>query len=451
MCVYLQRVQPEHIAYSVESIDDIVYKISYFVSLAEKFLQSELRRIGDCLLDIFEFVVQSDINSIHKIISEHMIRSKSNRPISPTKIQYFWDGLFSTLPAVLYDGQMNISEIKTLITESKHILPVSLDIILSVDPYSNENVSNLTYRQGNDDEFIRGECRNTYNEVMGILMQISSNNNLHQAKVISNLTDQYFFHVLNDLYHRYIIYNCINANDVVTKVILKELERISISVENTMRISHKMNNPDYWDLIKDELDSLNSTSVWLSDQVAAYAINKTTKIDMSNIIGPNLLSSVEILLDHIISVIAMKGMDPLLQQTNGLGKNVHKWYKHAFDILQMLVSNHGDRGVEALHIWKHPVALLETQEILKFKHDVYDAWRSWEMSGSFDKFISEGDAERLILNITKEFANTLHRRLIHTELQLRSARHEVIESLAGVISHFTDIRQQRSTGVEFLL
>ena len=437
---YLQRVQPEYIKYSMESLYDVVHKINAFVSLVDKVSHSELLRIGNCLLDLLKLVVQSDLKSMRKMFAEHMLWFKSNILITGEQSQYFWDKLFATLPAVV--SAQNAIEMKTL--ASQQILPVYLDIRLPIELPRNENVSD-------PGQFKWKECQNIYNNISGFLMRVTSiENSQLEVGAVSNLAGQYSFQVVNKLYQKHLFYDCVDEMDLAMNAFEEELDGIAVDVENILQIIPGMNDAAYWNMIKDDLNQLNITSLWLSELVASYAANKTTKIELSNIIGQNKLSDIEFLLDHISSVITTKGIVPLLEKISELDINADIWYTKALDIVQMLVPSYEDRGVKSLHIWRHPVALLETEDILKFKYGISDTWRSWEMSATLNDFIVSGNAKGLILNITKEFANTLYLELVQLKMHFRNARHEVLKSFADVINHFTDIQQEGLIGDEFI-
>ena len=444
---YLQRVQPEYIKYSMESLYDVAHKINAFVSLVDKISRSELLRIGNSLLDLFKLVVQSDIKSMRKMFREHMLWFKSNTLISVEQSQYFWGKLFATLPAVL--SIENALEMKTL--ASKQILPVYLDIRLQMELLSIENVSDSTHYQIGNSQIKWEECQNIYKIISEFLIQTTSGENSQlEDGGVSNPTGQYSVHVINKLYQRHLFYDCYDEMAMAMNAFEEELEGIADDVENILQITPGMDDTAYWNVMKGDLDKLNVTSMWLSEQVASYAANKTTKIELSKIIGQNMLSDVEFLLNRIISVITTKGIGPLLEKVSKLDINVDSWYKKALHIVQMSVPSYEDRGIKSLHIWRHPVALLETEDILKFKYDVSDTWRSWEMSATLNDFIVSGNAKRLILNITKEFANTLFLELVQLKMHFRNARHEVLESFADVINHFTDIQQEGLIGEEFI-
>ena len=445
--VYLQRVQPEYIKYAMQSLYDVANKINAFVSFVDKVSHSELRRIGDCLFDLFKSVVQSDMKSMRKVFGEHITWLKRNSLVSAEKSQYFWDVLFATLPAFV--SFTNATKATSLAT--KRGLSVYSDIRLPNNWHRNGNVSYPIHNQTNNDQFKWIECQNIYIDVNEFLVQTISGNNSQQKERVSNQTWQYSVHVVDKLYQKHLFYDCVEEIGVVMDVFEMELERIYIDVENILQIIPGMGETGYWKIIKGNLGRLNFTSVWLFELVASYAANKTTKIELSNIIGQDMLSDIESLLDHVISVITLKGIGPFLEKINQLDINADSWYKKALDIVQMSVPSYEARGIKSLHIWRHPVALLETEDILKFKYSVSDTWRSWEMSATLNDFIISGNAKRLVWNITKEFANTLHLELMRIKMQLRNERHRVLESFADVISHFTDIHQEKLIGEEFIL
>ena len=345
----------------------------------------------------------------------------------------------------------DVREVEVLGSGRKNSLPAALSLFSSIDCYRTELFKNVTHSETNNSTFTWRACHNIFKRVKEILMQNSQGNNSHHGDFsVSN--DHYYFRIASDLRQKHHFYDCIDEVGEVLDMSAKELEKISMDVGKILRLSRSTDKSGYWDIMRGDLDRLNATAMWLSEQALSYAVNKTTKIELSSLIGRDMLPTMVSLVDHTISVIMVKGIDPLLQKANALERNAYRWYKKACDILLLSVPRYEDRGVKYLNIWRHPVALLETEDILKFKYSVSDAWQSWKRSGNLENFISSGEAWRLVLDITTAFANTLHVELTRIEVLFRNARNEVIESFTDVINHLTDIQREISTSSdEFIL
>ena len=212
-----------------------------------------------------------------------------------------------------------------------------------------------------------------------------------------------------------------------------------------------MDEDDYWNILRKDLDNLKAISTLMNSHLLSYAANKTTKIELSNSTGRHTLSSLERSFDRLMLATMSKGLPPLLKKASKLGKDMPSWYKEVLGILQMSVPGYEDRGVKFLHIWRHPVALLETEEILNFRYSVFDAWRSWRTSTNFTNFIVSGNAGRLVSNVSKEFTNTLRLELLELKMKFERIRNEAFQSLDAVINDFADIQRERSTDEKFVL
>ena len=208
----------------MESLYSVIDKINTFVYLIERVSATELPRINDCLVDLLELVLE-DINSMHKIIERYTIGSKENRPLSPEENQYFWGGTIATLPGSV--SVTNDTEVLAGVTKMGHILPVSLDILHSMDIYS--YVSNAKQRHTSNDEYHWRQCRNIYDDIKQILMQTMSGNNSEQGEDGQNSIDKYRFHGVHDLYQRYRIYGC--YYDLEINILIGDLKGKSMDTE----------------------------------------------------------------------------------------------------------------------------------------------------------------------------------------------------------------------------
>ena len=443
--VYFQRVEPEYIKSSVERLYLVIDKINTFVLLIRRLSDIKLPRISDCLKDLLESVLH-DMTSMHKIFVDYTIWNKSYRSASPAESQYFWGGTFATFPASV--SATNVTQVQAI--RNQHMLPVYLDILSSMDTDNKNNVRNTTDRHTRNDEFEWRQCQKIYQKIKQIMVQQILGNTSERGKDATNDSDQNYFHDVYDLHRMHLFYGCHNLG-VVIHGLIQELKKVFTDTEEPLHTGQGMDEEGYWNILSNDVDNLKFISVWLSSQLISYAANKTTKIELSDSIGPHILSSVELSLDRLTSAITAKGIAPLLTKASKLGKNMPKWYKNALGILQMSIPNYEDRGVKYLHIWRHPVALLETEEMLKFKFSVFDAWRSWEMSTTLDNFIVSGNAGKLISNVTQEFTNTLFHELLRLQMQLKRVRNEAMQSIGVVISDFTDIQREKSTDEKFVL
>ena len=432
----------------MEKIYLVIEKINTFVYLIERISNITLPRISDCLLAINKLAFD-DINSIHEIIVDYAIWEKSRRSLSPKKIQYFWDIIFATLPATV--SESNDTEIPDGVTRNKHILPVSLDISSPIDIYDKTNLNKTTQNVINNDDIDTKQCQKVYDEMKQILIQVMAGESSDQRDGAPSSHNQYHFHDAYDLHQRHVSYDCWYDLEVVRNEVIGELKKISTDTEHSMYTAQGMDNDGFWNVLREDVDNLKAISEWWSGQLESYATNKTTKNELSNTIGRHTFSRLELSLGRLISAITTKGIEPLLAKTSALDKNIPIWYKKTVGILQMSVANYEDRGMKSLHIWRHPVAKLETEKTLKFKYSVFDAWRSWEMSTTLDNFFVTGNAGTYISTVTKEFTNTLLIELLRLKMQLTDKRYEVIQSINAVISDFTDIQRERSTDKNFVL
>ena len=443
----LQRVQPEDIKHSMEGVYNAIYKLKAFVHIAKDIYQNDLPRISDCLLDLSTYVVKSDMNVMRKILMDYIRSYKINRPISAQNSKYFWDKTFSTLPAV--PSITNFTEIKDVAPENKHTLPFTLNIFLSMDPYNEDN-SNLAHGPMNSYELKRNHCQMIYDEIKDILIEMTSDDDTRGVDDASTLDDQSPFHFVYALYQQHRFYDCFDELELLN-MLAEELVGISNDMEKSFHTSPAMDEANYWSNLRDDFDNLTATSVWLSEQLLSYAANRTTKIQLSNLIGRNTLSELDSILDHVISVITIKGIAHLLKKASELSRNTYRWYKKALDTIQRWVPRYEDRGVRFLHIWRHPVAVLETEDMLQYKYSDSDAWRSWGTSTTLGNFIVSGKAARQISTISKEFTSNLFYELTRIEQQLSSAYHVAIESFDYVISDFSNAQEQGLLDNNFVL
>ena len=451
MCT-LQRLQPEDFNRLMENVLNSIYKLKNFVHITEN-IQIELRRISDCLSHLLISVVQSDINAMHKILVDYIGWYKTSRSISAQERKYIWDEIFATMPALL--SVTNSTTITTVATDNNDILPFTQNSFLSMYSFIGEIVSNPTHRSMNNSELKRRQCQIINDQINDILMDMAAGDNPHRGNV-STMQDQHPFHFVYELYERHHFYDCFGEFEVVLNILPEELVRISNEIEKSLYTSHTVfvqgrNRGSYQDNLRGDLNNLTDTSVWLSQQLFSYAANRTTNMELSNLIERNMLPKIDFILDHIISMITMKGIKPLLIQASALSRNTYRWYKKALDIMQMSVPRYEDRGVRFLHIWRHPMAVLENEDILQFKYSDSDAWRSWGTRTTLGDFIVSGKAETLISTIAKGFSSNLFHGLTHIKTQLTTAYVETIESFDAVISELTNVHEEEFLDEKFIL
>ena len=276
---------------------------------------------------------------------------------------------------------------------------------------------------------------------------------IHGLKAIP-LTDS----DMNELrvwYKMYTANNCANELAMKLKHLVSTMQQIKSYILRVMGGRHHLNNAFQMENERYRLQKLKNTASWLSEQLTNYSENRTTKIEMAN--GPihSILSNVERTIDGIVNLIEINSITPLLSATNTRVKDMMSWYRQLLNAVTALIAFYGDSSIEditrALKIWRHPVAVFETTDILQFKHSASESWRSWSSGIDQQEFVLSGKAITMISTALNDYRQALQSEITQIRMGCKSVREDLIGAIEDVIDDLRNVLKESSLRSNFVL
>ena len=203
------------------------------------------------------------------------------------------------------------------------------------------------------------------------------------------------------------------------------------------------------------LHELEDTAAWFSEQLKAYSENRTTKVELSGKITHKMLVNIELTIDSIVSGVVRESINPLRYTTTSTLRNVNEWYRQSLSAIPAVVPFYDDNSVEdkmrSLKVWMHPVARLETTDILQFKYPASESWRSWELSTTLEDFVVSGNATRIASTSMDQYSKILQSELTRIKLECEQAKEDTIVAIKHVIDDFQSVHVESLLESDFVL
>ena len=405
-------------------------------------------RINIGISSMMTLVAKADLDFLYEAISDYRTSYEAHT------IVYSLQMLLEETP-VLFHGVVNGSvftrENITLAGIIK-LLTESLNTLLSGDSFPRYEIKEAPSRLLHAHQ---NECEHT---LIGIaeLLSNSSVNPIQEKQNKSIFIQQSTSYIdkLQDFYAMQEVHSCITGLESS----LNTLFSLNINLKPIIEQYKSAGEFDYGGHLKkmrNDMDILHDNIDWLSERLSAYSENRTTMIKLSNEITEDTLSDIKIAMDHIIAVIDSDVIEPLLFQTSGLERDIPLVYMKTLDVMRSLAPYYDDMDVEnklrALMIWRHPKAILDSNDVLQFKYPASESWRTWALSVSLEEFVLSGSASKSVTSMVGEYSTVLTGELLRMRSELTSAKNDMNNTLMQVLADLKQVRMESLMEDDFVL
>ena len=452
--ITFQRVSPEHMKKSFHNLHNTITKLHAFVHFIANIARNVFQRINLALENLMEFVVLEDF----EFLIQNLSWSAPRYGFAIDRIQKLLREIISVLPAIV--NETDSTKIETVCQSMKgyvnHLI-ASFDMLSFMNSHPGSSDNNDVPSRLVSDQTRLDECQTFQTNITNILENRVLNNQscgmLDRLKSIT-LTDS----DINRLYVMYKMYmanKCVSELPIKLEYFVRTIDEIRLFITRVMRSTPGFDNDLYLINERHHLHKLETTAAWLANQLKTYSENRTTKIGLSTGTVQPRLSDVELTLDRILYAVEKNNINPLLSATNTILRDIVSWYSQSLNAVTALIAFNEDSDIEdktrTLIIWRHPLAKLETKDVLQFKHTASESWRSWDLSTNQQEFIFNGKATAMISTIIGEYRQVLQSELTQIWLECKRAMEDVTGSIKDVVDDFRNIHKEGLLGRDFVL
>ena len=263
---------------------------------------------------------------------------------------------------------------------------------------------------------------------------------------------------MNELYKLYKMYTtneCVRELPSKWESLVRVMYKTNLEILQVVNDRSRIDDTLYMENKRDNLHKLYTTAVWLSKQLKAYSENKTAKIELSKVLTHSMFSGLQFTLDHIVTAVERKHINPLLSMTNRILWNINDWYIKSMNVITALLPFYDNSGIDdkvrTLKIWRHPVVRFKTADILQFKYQASESWQSWGLSTTLEEFVLSGTATKVISTTIEENRKVLQSELTRIGIECKRASEDVIRSFKDVIDDFRMVHKESVMGSDFIL
>ena len=421
--------------------------------------KTALERINTALDNMLELVVQRDLEYMIQILIDYfgVYNTHYGHVVDRTQ-QALAEVMMMFLIMVNESDQAYIAKVNPTMKARAHILKASWDTLSKLDSTPGLRIVDYMPNRYVSNQFRLSKCETFQSNVTELLQRTVLREDYEDmsagvldAVLISNsdmneLQTHHMMHTSN---------NCVGElRSELDSLILKTYKTIS-EMLRLLKSRPRFENNVHVENGQFYLQQLRDTATWLSKQLAAYSENRTSKIDLSEYINSTMLSNTELALNHTVSSVMRKSINPLLSMADSILHNTKEWYNKSLNAFLTLVPFYDDSDIEdrlrALEIWRQPVARMETANILQFQHPASESWRTWDLDTSLYEFIYGGFATAMITKPIDMYRQILQSELIKLGMECKQAKDDVIGAFEDAIDDFESIRIESLMGSNFVL
>ena len=189
------------------------------------------------------------------------------------------------------------------------------------------------------------------------------------------------------------IISCISELHMIVEKSHEDVSELHRGVDDALTNNALYNTVSFHEAVKSELDDLNSKSKLLQDLFTGYSRNSSTMLDVvEKILNLNIHDSLKTTSETMLSKIDLDTVMKLQIESQSIKTNAQKWIQSALNITNKLAKYYENEMVETkmrgLKIWKKPIPVLGVPELLQYKYEDSETWRTWSFSISLNQFAS---------------------------------------------------------------
>ena len=409
--------------------------------------RNAFNRIDLSLDNILKFVVHEDFELLNHILNDYLAGYIPHYGHLVDRVEKVMDETMGMVPVVAnHRDPAKMNAVRQAMKGHVFLLLASLNKLSSLNSYSGSRIIKTIPSRSHIDQVRLNTCQTFESNISDMLEEIVFNN--CSGTIFRRLdgTPVSDMNKLHKLCQTFTSNRCVGELPSRLLSVIRATKKIHFEILQVMEIGPGFDNTFYLHNEQNDLDELLITADWFSEQLAAYSSGRTTKIELAKVITQSMLSDTERILDRIITAIDRKHITQLLSKTNELLQNVKEWYNASLHAVTALNPFYDDRGIEDrvrnLQIWRHPIAMLETADILQFQYTAAESWRSWGLSIRLDDFVLRENATTMISTAIDKYRQILQSKIIQIRRGCKRAKEDVVESMQNVMKDFANVYKE---------
>ena len=452
-----QRVFPEIMKESFHNLRKSITSLNTFMHFITDGARNGFTRVDLALDNLLTLVVRNDFELLNHILNDYFVEYVPYYGHVVDRIEKVMDETMVMLSTVV--NQRYPAKVYTVQQTIKgHIclLLASLNELSSMNSGSRSRRTETIPSRSSSDWVHFDRCRTFETNITNILQELAFSNGSGTTfgRLDETPLSNSDMNTLYKLCQMFASDKCVGDLPLELITAARATKQINLHILQAIDIGAGFDDNTYLNNKQDILRKLLATAAWFSEQLAAYSRGRTTKIELAKVITQSLLSDTERTLDLIITAMERTHITQLLSKTNEVLRNVKVWYKASLNAITALVPFYDNNGIEDrlrnLQIWRHPIAMLETAEILQFQYSVTDSWRSWGLSIRLEDFVLRENATTMISTAIDQYRQILQSEIIQIRRGYKRAKDDVVEAIKNVMKDFANVYRESLMDSKFV-
>ena len=209
--------------------------------------------------------------------------------------------------------------------------------------------------------------------------------------------------------------SCISELHMIIENGHEVVSRLHKDVDDALTNNAVYNTLSFHEALKSELDNINSQRELLQDLLIRYSRNSSSMLDVvDEILKNDIHESLKTTTETMLSKMDLDTVMKLQIESQSIKNNVQKWIQSALNITNKLAKYYDNEFIEtkmrSLKIWKKPIPVLGVPELLQYKYEDSEIWRTWSFSLKLNQFVSM-EASTEISGILNYYFDELYKKM----------------------------------------
>ena len=232
------------------------------------------------------------------------------------------------------------------------------------------------------------------------------------------------------------------------------VSRLHREVDDALINNALYNTLSFHEALKSELDNINSQIELLQDLLIRYSRNSSSMLDVvDEILKNNIHESLKTTTETMLSKMDLDTVMKLQIESQSIKNNAQKWIQSALNITNKLAKYYENEFIEtemrSLKIWKKPIPVLGVPELLQYKYEDSETWRTWSFSLKLNQFVSM-EASTEISGILNYYFDKLYKKINWIRRHMLNAFREALAEISRLEEKMVAYKQKSELNDDYI-
>ena len=185
---------------------------------------------------------------------------------------------------------------------------------------------------------------------------------------------------------------------------------------------------------------------------ASYSQHQITKLDVANFFIDLQFAEDYDVYDRIFWTLEKYAFGYFMSKIDTMEQNMQSLFGDAFRVIELLMPYCDiEQRVRNLSLWRYPLARLDVQDIISFKYNSDDSWKSWSQTVSLKEMIDTHLGEAILKDIVESYSNVLRGSILEIKSEFTKSVSQIKSSIGLLVEDLEIYQKDNTINSDFIL